>query len=89
MMGEGREEIERQHAEAAETSLGEAQAAASKLDARRLLRIQQTRAWLSVIPFTVNGMELGAQEWRDSLLLRYGIKPPDLPSNCDGCGETF
>ena len=31
-------------------------------------------------------MELGAQEWRDSLFLRYGINPPDLPSHYNGCG---
>ena len=30
--------------------------------------------WLSVMPSTADTKELGAQEWRDSLFLRYGIK---------------
>ena len=51
--------------EAAETALGEAQAAAYKPDAQWLGRIQRTEVWLSVLPSTVNGTELGAQEWRD------------------------
>ena len=38
---------------------------------------------------TVNGTELGAQEWRDSFFLGNGIDPPDLPSHCDGCGAAF
>ena len=55
LMGEGWAEIQRQHAEAAEISLGEAQAAASKLDARRMGRIQRTGVWMSVLPSIVNG----------------------------------
>ena len=38
---------------------------------------------------TVNGTELGAQEWRDALFLRYGLEPPDLPTHCDGCEARF
>ena len=40
-------------------------------------------------PSTVNGIDLGAQEWRDALFLRYGLEPPDLPSYCDGCNTKF
>ena len=40
-------------------------------------------------PFTVNGTELGAQEWQDALFLRYGINSLDLPHYCDGCNATF
>ena len=29
------------------------------------------------------GQSWGAQEWRDALFLRYGRKPPDLPTRCD------
>ena len=38
---------------------------------------------------TINGTELGVQEWIDSLFMCYGIKPPDLPSHCEGCGAAF
>ena len=38
---------------------------------------------------TVNGTELGAQEWRDALFLWYGLDPPDLPAYCDGCQAKF
>ena len=40
-------------------------------------------------PSTVNGTELGAQEWRDAAFLRYGLEPPDLPKNCDDCNTCF
>ena len=38
---------------------------------------------------TVDGIYLGAQEWRDALFLRYGIDPPDLPNYCDCCNAKF
>ena len=50
LVGKGREEIPQQHAEEAETALGEAQASASNLDAQRLWQIQRTGAWLLVLP---------------------------------------
>ena len=52
-------------------------------------RIQRTRAWLSVLPSTVNGTELGAQEWRYFLFLRYSINPPEFLDHCDGCRPEF
>ena len=88
-MGKGREEIRRQHVEAAETTLGDAWATASKTDARLLERIQRTEAWLTVLPSTINETELGGHEWRDSLFLRYGIESLDLQSNCNGCGAAL
>ena len=42
-----------------------------------------------MLPSTVNGTELGAQEWRDVFFLRYGLDPPDLPLHCDGCDAKF
>ena len=42
-----------------------------------------------VLPSTVNDTELGAKEWRDALFLQYGLEPPDLPSQCDGCDAKF
>ena len=41
--------------------------------AHRLKRAKKTGAWLRVQPYTVNWAELGAQEWRDALFLRYGL----------------
>ena len=52
-------------------------------------RAEKTGAWLTVLPSTVNGTKLGAQEWHDTLFLRYGMEPPDLPTLCDGCGARF
>ena len=34
-------------------------------------------------------MEFGAQEWREFLFLRYGIKPPKLLSHCDVYGVVL
>ena len=64
-MGEGRDEIRLRHNENADTALGEAREAASMEGSHRMGHIMQTGAWLSVLPSTVNGTELGAQEWRD------------------------
>ena len=52
-------------------------------------RITRTGAWISVLPPTVNGMELGSQEFRDYIFLRCFSKQPDLPDYCDRCGSTF
>ena len=49
----------------------------------------KTGAWLTVHTSTVNGTELGAQEWCDTLFLRYGLEPPDLPTHYDGCKVKF
>ena len=89
LMGEGRVDIRRRHAEAVDYSLGEARVATSKPGAQWLRRIQRTEAWLSVLPSTVNGIELGAQEWRDSYCICYGIKKPDLKFHCNGFRSTF
>ena len=48
-----------------------------------------TGAWLTVQPSTVNGTEMGAQEWRDDAFLRYGLNPSDLHKYCDGCNVRF
>ena len=40
-------------------------------------------------PSTVNGTELGAQEWRDALFLQYVLYPPELPTHCDDCHVRF
>ena len=54
------------------------------LQARRIRGAAKTGAWLTSMPSTVNGTELGAQEWREALFLRYWLEPPDLPTHYDG-----
>ena len=49
----------------------------------------KTEAWLAVFPCTVNGAELGDQEWRNALFISYGIEPLDLPFHCDVCNDKF
>jgi hypothetical protein len=43
----------------------------------------------AVPPFTVNGTKLLAQEFRDSILLRYARTPADLLTRCDECDQKF
>ena len=42
-----------------------------------------------VLPPTVNGTDLGAQEWRDALFMWYGLEPLDLTKYCDRCHTRF
>ena len=51
----------------------------------RLQSATKTGSWLMAQPSTVNGPELGVQEWRYAAFLRYGLDPPDLPKYCNGC----
>jgi hypothetical protein len=47
---------------------------------RTIQRGEQTGSWLSVLPSTLNGTKLLAQEFGDAIhIMRYGITPPDLP----------
>ena len=39
------------------------------LHARCMRRAANTEAWITVLPSTVNGTDLGAQEWRDALFI--------------------
>ena len=65
----------------AEAMLTAALEGAPVLQARQMRRAAKTGAWLTVLPSTVNGTELGDQEWCDALFLRYGLDPPDLPTH--------
>ena len=88
-MGEGRKDICRRHAEAAETALGEARFATSKTDAQRMGKIQRTGVWLSVLLSIVNDTYFRVQESRDTFFLSYNIDPPELPFYYNGCGAAF
>ncbi|EJK54589.1 hypothetical protein THAOC_25766 [Thalassiosira oceanica] len=56
---------------------------------KRLERIQETGAFLTVRPSRRDGTELERDEFRDAVLLRMGLVPKNLPKTCDGCGATF
>ena len=86
---EGRKAVRKRGKRRAEEALTAALEGAPFQHARRLRRATKTLACLTVQLSTVNGMELGAQEWRDSLFLRYGLDPPDLPTPCNGCQSKF
>ena len=73
----------------AEEALSAIVAEAPVQGARRLQRATKTGVWQTVQPSMVNGTELGVQEWLDSLFLRYGLDPPDLPHYCDSCNAKF
>ena len=36
-----------------------------------------------------DGTDLGAQEWRDTLVLRYDLDPPDFTKCCYSCNTKF
>ena len=86
---DGRAAVRRQNAAKAVASLETTVTRAPVEITHRLRRATKTGAWLTVQPLTVNGTKLGAQEWRDAAFLRYGLEPPDLPQNCDGCKAKF
>jgi hypothetical protein len=67
----------------------EIQAAASQMAARRMERAKLTGSWLTVMPDKLNGTVLSAEEFRDSLRLRFGLVPASLPSRCNGYGQRF
>jgi len=55
---------------------------------RTLKRAKKTGRWLSVMPSHVGGTILSSTEFRDDLMLRYARVPSNLPTSCDGCGES-
>ena len=86
---DGRAAVRRQNVAKAMASLETTIARDPAVLTRRLRRATKIGAWLTVQPLTVNGTELGAQEWRDAAFLRYGLEPPDLPKHCDDCNARF
>ena len=70
---EGRAVVRRRSQHQAEEALAATLEGAQVQCIRRLRRATKTGAWMTVQPSTINGMELGAQEWRDALFLRYGL----------------
>ena len=56
---------------------------------RRLVRSSETGLWLTTTPNRMNGTLLSADEFRDSLRIRFGMDPLHLQSQCDGCNQRF
>jgi hypothetical protein len=52
---------------------------------RMVRRGCETGAWITVMPSTIAGTELSADEYRDSLHMRYGREPEGIQPQCDGC----
>ena len=82
---EGRTAVRRRGQIQAEEDLTAALEGAPVFHARQLQQAAKTRAWITVLPSTVNRTELGSQECRDALFLLYGLDPPDLLKYCDRC----
>ena len=57
----------------------------------KLLRILENKCstWLSIAPTQDNFFAMSPDEFSDALALRYLLTPKNIPSTCDGCGETF
>ena len=56
---------------------------------RQVSHAWQTGSWLTVMPDTLNGTVLSAEEFQDSLRVRYGLVPVGLQPKCDGCYKDF
>ena len=57
--------------------------------ARRDKRNCGAGTWLYVFPNQLNGNGLLANEWRNSVRLRYNHFPLDMPAACDDCGAKM
>jgi hypothetical protein len=61
------------------------------LQERALTKIveSKTSSWLTVLPLAEHHFDLSPTEFRDGLSMRYRRPFKNLPSSCDGCGESF
>ena len=84
-------EARKAHEEAEKESLEKQKASASLAVKKRLERIGQCGSWLTVTPSKLDGTLLSAEEYRDNIRLRYGLRPSKLKlaDRCDGCGCGF
>ena len=51
-------------------------------------RASKVGKWINVLPRARIHTVLGAQEFRDNLLLCYQDRPKNLPEKCDVCAST-
>jgi len=60
-------------------------------DMRRAVKVSSEKgasSWLSTVPIAEHGFALHKGAFRDALCLRYGWRPPGLPTTCV-CGKNF
>ena len=81
-----RRECAKSRDDRAKSLLAAIRAGATKMVKRRLDRMAETGLWLTLMPETLNGTDLSPDEFRDSLRIRYGLVPKNLPPVCDGAG---
>ena len=46
-------------------------------------------AWLMVVPNFLNGAILSAEDFRDNLMIRFGLLSLELRKTCNGCGDKL
>ena len=76
-----------------ERQSSQAEAIESLLDPRLLRAVHAAKEkgasnWLTCLPLSDFGFSLSKSEFRDAIHLRYGWRPPKLPSTCV-CGSPF
>jgi len=57
---------------------------APKAAKKRLEKMGETGAWLTVTPVCLHGTIISADEWQDNARLRVGLRPHRLCERCDG-----
>ena len=45
--------------------------------------------WLTAIPNHLNVTEFSWEKFQDNILLKYGVVPLNLPTDCNGCANKF
>jgi hypothetical protein len=60
-----------------------------KIQQGPIKRARETGQFLSVMPSTIHGTDLSADEFRDGIMYRYYMEPNNLQKSCDGCGAKF
>ena len=85
LLQEDQGEIQCLHVQDSHTALDEAMVTDPVLDALMMIWITKMGAWLAVLPSTVNGTDLGAQEWLNTLSLCYEIDLPLIPTHFYVC----
>lgn len=53
------------------------------------VQTQKISSWLNVLPIAKDNFDLSPTEFRDALSIRYQRPMLNIPTQCDGCGETF